>query len=315
MKFKQFLNFSEIIVESQKNGNMDLKGQLLNALQSELNKESALVFELNIEKRKKSADVATSTTSRIRLHSPKGITSRIEIPATWSDNSYDDCGGGGRSGCGLGGILLTLIIISAIVLLVFLGGKFVYNIFDLNLFISILIVFAILVITSFALYFIIKLIRYVSSIFDNKLNFINIQSIEVKNEFDDDVYYVISSTYETLCNLKRERERQAKNSFNVALSLIVVGVLVVFGGVFLLFRKNILEGVLSSVVGSISSIIGGTIIKLYKDTNDRMDKLNADLFTLNSVKVQYAMILKINNEKKRDVELSRLIQSIGKITK
>ena len=76
-----------------------------------------------------------------------------------------------------------------------------------------------------------------------------------------------------------------------------------------------MEGVLSSVVGSISSIIGGTIIKLYKDTNDRMDKLNADLFTLNSVKVQYAMILKINNEKKRDVELSRLIQSIGKITK
>ena len=287
---------------------MDLKGQLLNALQNELNKESAVIFELNVKNRIKSADVDNSTIyrNRIKLRPPIGIDANYPMGDMYS-----------YSGCGFGGLIrifLILIIISAIGLLVYFGGKFVSNILNLNLFVSILIEFAVLIITVFAIYFVIKLIRYIYSIFDNKLNSIEFQRVEVKNEFNDDVYYIISSTYETLCNFRKERERQAKNSFNVALSLIIVGVLVVFGGVFLLFRKNIVEGVLSSVVGSISSIIGGTIIKLYKDTNDRMDKLNADLFTLNSAKVQYAMILKINNEKKRDVELSKLIQSIGKIT-
>ena len=207
-------------------------------------------------------------------------------------------------------ILLALIVIIPSGLLFYFGGRFLNNIFDLNLFVSILIEFSALIITALIIYFAIKLVKYVYLVFYNKINSIQPQNIEVKNDFGDNVYFIISNTYETLDIFRKERERQAKISFNVALSLIIIGVLIVFGGVFLLFKKNILEGVLSSTVGSISSILGGTIIKLYKDTNDRMDKLNANLSILNYAKVQYALILKINDEKKRDIELSKLIKSL-----
>ena len=70
---------------------------------------------------------------------------------------------------------------------------------------------------------------------------------------------------------------------------------------------------MTSGIGGISNIIGGTILKFYKETNNRMDSINNDLFILNTAKVQYALILKIDSKSKRDSELSKLIDSIGKI--
>jgi len=275
---------------------MELKEQLLNALRNELSEESAYVFEQNIRKQ-------AILLEDIPIRQPWW---GLKVYKKGTVMYY-------RSWCNsLATIFITLVLITTIGLV----EKFIGNILNLNLFISILIIFAVLVVAAITIYFVVKLIKYTYSVFDNKINSMQPKSVEAKNyDYDDNVYYIISSTYETLCEFRKERERQAKNSFNVALSLVIVGVLIVFGGVFLLFKKNIVEGVLSSTVGSISSIIGGTIIKLYKDTNDRMDKLDANLSTLNYAKVQYALILKINDEKKRDVELSALVKSIGKISK
>ena len=309
---------------------MDLRGQLINAIRNELSGESSIVLERNIRKRPIiSSDIDTEERFRRDfekaqrysssgkfgnvLHSPSrdfsysppsrdfSYSTKQEYKASYSRNYFQK-------------ILLTIIVIAAIGLPFYFGGRFLSNTFDLNLFVSILIEFAALITTVLIIALVTKLVKYIYSIFDDKINSIQPKSVEVK-DYDDNVYYIISNTYETLCNFRKERERQAKNSFNIALSLVIVGVLIVFVGVFLLFKKNIVEGVLSSTVGSISSIIGGTIIKLYKDTNDRMDKLDANLSTLNYAKVQYALILKINDEKKRDVELSMLIKSIGKISK
>ena len=303
---------------------MDLKVQLLNALRNELNKESVLVFEQNIRKRPIiSAEIDDDTRSKVKYDIHSVITGSSVITKGSGNVVIGDNVKAGKALAVSGSfyfsliaLLVTLIVsIAAIGLLFYFGGKFVSTTFNLNLFVSILIEFAALIFTAFIIHFVIKLVKYVFSIFDNKINSIQPRSVEAKDDYNDDVYCIISSTYETLCDFRRERERQAKNSFNVALSLVIIGVLIVFGGIFLFFKKNIVEGLLSSTVGSISSIIGGTIIKLYKDTNDRMDKLNANLSTLNYVKVQYALILKINDEKKRDVELSMLIKSIGKIQK
>ena len=279
---------------------MDRKEQLINALRNELSGESALILENNIRKRTITADIDSS---EIRFHID-------EFGEIYREDMKCCCPRSFRSVI-LRTILALIVIIPIGGLLFYFGGRFLSNIFDLNLSVS----YLILITTALIIYLVIKLVKYVYSIFDNKINSIQPRSVEVKDDYNDDVYFIISSTYETLCDFRKERERQAKNSFNVALSLVIVGVLIVFGGVFLLFKKNIVEGVLSSTVGSISSIIGGTIIKLYKDTNDRMDKLNANLSTLNYAKVQYALILKINDEKKRDIELSMLIKSIGKIQK
>ena len=135
---------------------------------------------------------------------------------------------------------------------------------------------------------------------------------KIKND-PVDVLLIISNTYDTVLSLKNEKERQARKSFNAALGLIIAGVTIVFGSVFLFIRNNIIGGILSSVVGAISSIIGGTIMKLYKDTNDRLDKYDDDLFTLYTAQVQYALIREIDDVKKRNAELIKLIESIGNI--
>ncbi|HCX22112.1 MAG TPA: hypothetical protein DHN29_09375 [Cytophagales bacterium] len=129
----------------------------------------------------------------------------------------------------------------------------------------------------------------------------------------DEVYQIIKNTYESLSYARVERERQARNSYNAAIGLISMGILIIFFGVYLLFKNNITSGTLTSGIGGISNIIGGTILKFYKETNNRMDSINNDLFILNTAKVQYALILKIDSKSKRDSELSKLIDSIGKI--
>jgi len=131
----------------------------------------------------------------------------------------------------------------------------------------------------------------------------------------DEVYTIITESYNSLSIFRIERERQARFAFNAALALIIVGIIIVFFGVFLLFAKKITEGSVTASIGAISNIIGGTILSFYRNTNDRMDKLNSDLFILNTAKVQYAIILRINDTSKRDVEMAKLVNSIGHIKK
>ncbi len=209
--------------------------------------------------------------------------------------------------------LVTFFILGIIVALLYFEGRFISSEFGINLFVSILVELVIIIVLLITIFLTTYLVWYIYSRYEKRFNSIKPKDIEAKKEFDDDVYYIISNTYETLSVFKNERERQAKSSFNAALSLIIAGIFIVFLGVYLLFKKNVTEGSLTSGVGAISNILGGTIIKFYRDTNNRMDKLNNDLFVLNSAKVQYSMILKISDNKKRDCELSELIRSIGRI--
>lgn len=150
----------------------------------------------------------------------------------------------------------------------------------------------------------------IQTIVDTELNK-RIKLNEIKSEISDGVYFVIDNSYETLSDFRKERERQARTSYNVAISLISAGIIIVFVGVFLLYRRGITEGSLTSGIGGISSILGATILKLYRETNNRMDSLNDDLFVLNTAKVQYSLILQIQDPDERDEELKKLIGSIG----
>ena len=128
----------------------------------------------------------------------------------------------------------------------------------------------------------------------------------------DEVYLIIKNTYESLSYAMDERERQARISFNAAIGLISTGILIIFLGVYLLFKNNITSGTLISGIGGITNILGGTILKFYKETNNRMDSVYNDLSILDTAKVQYALILQINSKSKRDSELKKLIASIGR---
>jgi hypothetical protein len=145
--------------------------------------------------------------------------------------------------------------------------------------------------------------------FDSKLTSIN----NYDENFTDEVYAVISNTYENLSAFRVERERQAKTTYNTAIVIITLGAIILFFGVLLLFNNSIVEGSITSSVGVISKIIGGTILSFYKDTNNRMDKLNDDLFTLHTIKVQYSLINKIDNPEQKNRQLRKLVKEIGKI--
>jgi hypothetical protein len=292
---------------------MDLKEQLLATLLDNLKYESAEVFGEYVDKYKKQDDsvLLNSRNSNISFKGSIRFQKRMLANDT-ADYMFEMSSASSIRGV-LIKALIGIIFISIIVFLFYLGGKFVSNQLKLNLFGAILSEVGVLAGLFVLGLFVRFLIKYTYSSFENKFVSIKPKPVEAKKEFEDDVYYIISDTYETLSVFRNERERQAKNSFNAALSLIIAGIIIFFVGVYLLFRKNITEGSLTSSFGAISNILGGTIIKFYRDTNNRMDKLNDDLSVLYSAKVQYAMILKISDLNKRDNELSILIKSIGKI--
>ena len=127
------------------------------------------------------------------------------------------------------------------------------------------------------------------------------------------VFDVISDVYDNLQRTRSERKRQAKWSFNVALTLVVCGVSLIFFGVYMLFRQLITSGSITTGVGVVSNILSGTIFKLHKDANNRLDAMDDDIYIIDSVKVSYALILNIEDEKTRNDELSKLIKSIKHI--
>jgi hypothetical protein len=142
---------------------------------------------------------------------------------------------------------------------------------------------------------------------------LKVTSVKKAAKKDDKVYTVINNTFNNLERFRNERLRQAKMSFNAALGLIIIGILIVFIGVFLLFKKSITEGALTAALGVISNIIGGTILKFYQNTNDRLDRIDNDLFILDTAKVQYALILNINEKTNKDQAIKELIGKIGEI--
>lgn len=288
---------------------MNRNEELLIQLYYNLGSETSKVLEE--KSRKTSSFEKDSLKNKATLR--KAIESEILFKIRRDKSTF------GRNFYSFSGSFKSILIVVAIIVLggisagLFLLGPYISDRLDTSLFLSILIeiLFIVIIIGIFYLlrFVVIKTYEW----FDNKFKSIQPEKSELKYQTDDDIYNIISSTYDTLIKLKAERDRQSKNSFNAALSMIISGILIVFVGVYLLFRKNITEGVLSSSIGALSNIIGGAIMKFYKDTNNRMDGINKDLFTLNTAKVRYALVLKIKDNDKRDNELSDLIKSIGKI--
>ncbi len=131
----------------------------------------------------------------------------------------------------------------------------------------------------------------------------------------DEIYLIIEDVYQTLSYVRLERERQAKGTYNLSIALIISGAVIVFSGILLLFKNKLTSGSLTSGVGAMTTLIGRNILKFYKETNDRMDSINNDLFMLNTIKVQYAIILRISDEHRKNQALDNLISSISNIKK
>jgi len=117
----------------------------------------------------------------------------------------------------------------------------------------------------------------------------------------------LDETYQSTSGILSERMRQAKLAFNAALSLMVVGVLIIFIGIVLLWLKEgFVSGSITIAVGSISEIISLLVFKLNKETNNRLDELRKDLSVIETARVGLSIAKQIENQEKRDHAISQL---------
>jgi CHASE2 domain-containing sensor protein len=75
-------------------------------------------------------------------------------------------------------------------------------------------------------------------------------------------------------SIAQERLRQARHSFNLALSATAVSFCISLAGGVLLLTGKVPEGTFTSAGGLVSSV---QCLKLAKESNDRLDKILAEL--------------------------------------
>ena len=101
--------------------------------------------------------------------------------------------------------------------------------------------------------------------------------------------------------VRAERLRQAKLTFNAAISLAVIGILIIFVGVALfLFRDAVAPGVLTSGIGAVTEVISAILFRLNHETNNRLDEVGKDLSAIEAAQIAMTLIDKIEDPAKRD---------------
>lgn len=91
---------------------------------------------------------------------------------------------------------------------------------------------------------------------------------------------LLKSAHAFLVKHRKERLRQAQKTFNVALTLVIVGTAVVFIGAGLLLVGRAMSGSVTASAGVMSDVISALLFKMNKDANDRLDKLTAEVSKL-----------------------------------
>lgn len=112
-----------------------------------------------------------------------------------------------------------------------------------------------------------------------------------------------------------ERMRQAKWSFNAAIVLLVLGVLIIFAGIstILLTDKQI-GGVIGTSVGAIVEVVSALLFKFNNDVNGRLDEVNKTLLVLESARVAIRLISKIEDPGKRDDAIRETALSVAMLS-
>ncbi|MVB98311.1 hypothetical protein D6V35_17875, partial [Vibrio cholerae] len=117
----------------------------------------------------------------------------------------------------------------------------------------------------------------------------------------------LDETYTFTAGIAAERMRQAKAAFNIALTLMIVGVLVIFAGVALLyFKEGIEQGLVTVVVGAVSEILSVIVLGFNRETNNRLDDLRKDMSVIETARVGLSFAKQIENQEKRDNAISEL---------
>jgi len=111
--------------------------------------------------------------------------------------------------------------------------------------------------------------------------------------------------------IRDERMRQARMTFNAALALSVLGVLLIFCGVaLLLVRDAVSAAALTSGVGAVTEVFSAVLFKFNSDTNNRLDVIGRDLSFLDATKVALDATSKIGDPATRDAAVRDVLRSL-----
>ena len=111
----------------------------------------------------------------------------------------------------------------------------------------------------------------------------------------------LAAAHNTGNGIRAERIRQAKITFNAALSLAVIGVVIIFGGVGLLwFRGTVNSGGIAAAIGAVTEVISALLFKLNHEANSRLDEIGKDLSSIEAGQIAMTLIDKIEDPAKRD---------------
>jgi len=116
--------------------------------------------------------------------------------------------------------------------------------------------------------------------------------------------------YENLKDIQRERIRQAKMAFNVALGLMVIGILIIFTGIILLFLEKTSAGIVTSIVGTVTNVISFLTFRFSKEANDRLDQINQDLKIIEKTRWASKMIEEIDDPTIKNKAKAKLADAI-----
>lgn len=117
----------------------------------------------------------------------------------------------------------------------------------------------------------------------------------------------LDETYQSTSGILAERMRQSKLAFNAALSLMIVGVVIVFSGIGMLWIQDSFEpGLITVAVGAVSEVASLLVFKFNNDTNNRLDILRKDLSIIETARVGLSIAKQIEDQEKRDHAISQL---------
>ncbi|MEJ1377948.1 MAG: hypothetical protein RPU32_08235 [Candidatus Sedimenticola sp. (ex Thyasira tokunagai)] len=125
----------------------------------------------------------------------------------------------------------------------------------------------------------------------------------------------LKSTHNSIASIRDERMRQAKLAFNAALTLMIIGVVIIFIGIGILMTGGTIEsGAITIVSGTISEALSALVFKFNKEANNRLDEIRKELARIEMAKVGLSLAKEIADLDKRDsaiAELTKTVQNYG----
>ena len=121
----------------------------------------------------------------------------------------------------------------------------------------------------------------------------------------------LTTARDSTIRYREERQRQASVAFNMALVMSIVGVLIIFAGVILLFaQQKVTSGAITAGIGGVSEIVSLLLFKLSNDAKGRYDKVARDLDRIILADEAAEIARQIENPAERDETLRKLAESL-----